>query len=88
MSLPLLSKSRFENLLQLVRPPKCQWHNALVASERFNLSDSQIEQLQQAIWMMYRHYTGTITDEDKAIIGGSTMAEFEEINMVTSYKWY
>lgn len=88
MSLPLLNKSRFQNLLQLVRPPSCKWHNALLASERFNLSDDQRLQLQQAIWMMYRFHTGTMTEEDKALIRDKVKEEFEEVNEVTSYKWY
>lgn len=88
MSLPLLSKSRFTNLLQLVRPPECQWYNALLANERFELSDEQRAQLQEAIWMMYRHLTNTLTEEDKAIMRMGKMKEFEEINSVTSYKWY
>jgi hypothetical protein len=88
MSLPLLSRSRFETLLSLVRPPSCNWHNALIASERFALSEAQVTQLQEAIWMVYRHYTGTMTKEDKALIGGQQRHQFNEINSVTNYKWY
>lgn len=88
MSLPLLSLSRFQNLLQLVRPPSCEWTNAIIASEQFSLSDKQIEELQQAIWMMYRYRTNTLTEEDKALMRKQSMKEFEEINSVTTYKWY
>lgn len=88
MSLPLLPKSRFNALLQLVRPPSCKWHNALLASERFSLSHEQVEQLQQAIWIMYRHYTGTMTEEDKEVIGKQQQETFREVNQSTTYKWY
>jgi hypothetical protein len=88
MSKPLLSKSRFTNLLSLVQPPKCQWHNAVIANEQFELSDEQREQLQRAIWLMFRYYTGTMTDEDKAMIGRGKKEAFAEVNSVTNYKWY
>jgi hypothetical protein len=88
MSLPLLSRSRFDTLLSLVRPPSCNWHDALIASERFALSETQVTQLQDAIWMVYRHYTGTMTKEDKSLIGGQQRQQFNEYTEKITYKSY
>lgn len=88
MSKPLLSKSRFTNLIQLVRPPECQWYNALLANDKFELSDEQRTELQQAIWLMFRYLTKTLTEEDKKLLRERNKAAFEEINEVTTYKWY
>lgn len=88
MNKPLLSKSRFTNLIQLVRPPECQWYNALLANDKFELSDEQRMELSEAIWLMFRYLTKTLTEEDKKLLRERNKEAFEEINSVTTFKWY
>jgi hypothetical protein len=44
--------------------------------------------LQQAIWLMFRYLTKTLTEEDKKLLREHNKAAFEEINEATTYKWY
>lgn len=69
-------------------PPKCEWYNAIVANERFELTEEQRKGLEEAIWLMFRYYTKTMTDEDRALLAKQAKGEFEEMNLVTDYKWY
>lgn len=88
MSKPLLSKSRFENLLWAVRPPECQLKYVPNYVDAFALSDEQMKQLEEALWMVFRHRTGSLTEEDNALLAAHSRDEFITINEATQYKWY
>jgi hypothetical protein len=84
---PILGKSRMERLLNLVRPPQCECSWAVKASQEYELSDEQRQQLADAVWFAFRFNTKTLTPEDHKHLGSVMMAEFMEATEDQTKGW-